>query len=215
MLRNYLVTALRNLIRHKLYSLINIAGLALGLVCAVFIILFIRDELSYDRWIPDSENLYRVEATFTLAGQTPMVLSNSPYPVTVAMQQQLPEVTGITHLTGQRLSVMIGNRLFLDQFHVVDPNFFQLVKLPLVAGNPATLFSHPESVVLSQSRARKYFGDADPMGKSITLSENRCDEMGGNCKINQYTLTVTGVMRAGSARPGSGCSSSSAHAGTA
>jgi putative ABC transport system permease protein len=78
MLRNYLVTALRNLIRHKLYSLINIAGLALGLVCAVFIILFIRDEVSYDKWIPGSENLYRVEATFILAGQTPMVLSNRP-----------------------------------------------------------------------------------------------------------------------------------------
>jgi putative ABC transport system permease protein len=57
------------------------------------------------------------------------------------------------------------------------------------------LFSHPESVVLSQSRARKYFGDAEPMGKTITLSENRCDEMGENCKINQYTMTVTGVMR--------------------
>ena len=195
MLRNYLVTALRNIIRHKLYSLINIAGLALGLVCAVFIILFIRDEVSYDKWIPDSENLYRVEATFTLAGQTPMVLSNSPYPVTVAMQQQLPEVTGITHLTGQRLSVMIGSRLFSDQFHVADPGFFQLVKLPLVAGNPATVFAQPESVVLSQGRARKYFGDADPIGKTITLSENRCDEMGENCKINQYVMTVTGVMR--------------------
>src|SRR6516164_4586795 len=153
MFRNYLTVALRNIVRHRLYSLINISGLAVGLVCAIFIILFIRDEVSYDKWIADSENLYRVEVTFTLAGQTPMPLSGSPYPVAVAMREQIPEVTGITHLTGQRLTVMIGNRQFLDQFHVVDPGFFQIIKLPLVEGNPAAVFSQPDSVVLSQSRA--------------------------------------------------------------
>ena len=61
MFRNYLVTALRNIVRHKLYSFINIAGLAVGLACVIFIILFIRDELSYDKWLPDSGNLYRVD----------------------------------------------------------------------------------------------------------------------------------------------------------
>src|ERR1700761_8632906 len=132
MLGNYLLVALRNIARHKLYSFINIAGLAVGISCAVFIILFIRDEISYDKWIPDSENLYRIEHTFSVPGQPPMPSANSPYPVAVAMQQQIPEVTGITHLTRQRLTVMIGNRLFLDDFHVVDPSFFQLIKLPLV-----------------------------------------------------------------------------------
>ena len=195
MFRNYLVTALRNIARHKLYSVINIAGLAVGLVCAIFIILFVRDEVSYDKWIPDDQNLYRVEVTFTLAAQAPMPLSGSPYPVTVAMGQQIPEVTGITHLTGQRLTVMIGNRLFLDQFHVVDPDFFQLIKLPLVEGSAATVFSQADSVVLSQSRARKYFGDAEPLGKTIILSENRCDDVGANCQVSQYALKVTGVMR--------------------
>jgi putative ABC transport system permease protein len=195
MFRNYLVTALRSIARHRLYSLINITGLAVGLVCAVFIILFIRDEISYDKWIPDSENLYRIEHTFAVPGQAPMPASNSPYPVAVAMAQQIPEVTGITHLTGTRPTVMIGDRLLPDQFHVVDPNFFQLIKLPLVEGNPATVFSQADSVVLSQTRARKYFGDAEPMGKTITLSENRCDDLGQNCHVNQYSLKVTGVMR--------------------
>ncbi|HEX4270068.1 MAG TPA: ABC transporter permease, partial [Rhizomicrobium sp.] len=195
MFRNYLVTALRNIVRHRLYSLINIAGLAVGLACAVFIILFIRDEISYDKWIPDSENLYRVEKTFVVPGQAPMVDTNVPYPVPVAMQQQIPEVTGMTHLTGSRISVMIGNRLFLDQFHVVDPDFFKIIKLPLVEGSPATVFSQANSVVLSQSRARKYFGDAEPLGKTITLSENRCDDQRANCQATQYTLRITGVMR--------------------
>src|ERR1700678_1982849 len=111
MLGNYVIIALRNLAKHRLYSFINILGLAVGLCCAVFIILFIRDEVSYDKWIAGSENLYRVEVTMIFAGQAPMPLSGSPYPVTVAMQQQIPEVTGITHLTGQRLTVVIGNRL--------------------------------------------------------------------------------------------------------
>ena len=195
MFRNYLVTALRNIARHRLYSLINITGLAVGLACAVFIILFIRDEISYDKWIPGSENLYRVEHTFGAPGQAPMPGSNVPYPVTVAMQQQIPEVTGMTHLTGQRLTVMIGDRLFPDQFHVVDPNFFQIIKLPLVEGAVSTVFSQADSVVLSQTRARKYFGDAEPLGKTIILSENRCDDLGENCQVKQYALRVTGVMR--------------------
>ena len=195
MFRNYLTVALRNLFRHKLYSAINIAGLAVGLACVLFIVLFARDELSYDKWIPDSENLYRIEHTFSVPGQAPMPASNSPYPVAVAMRQQIPEVTGITHLTRQRLSVMIGERLFLDEFHVVDPNFFQLIKLPLMEGSPATVFSQADSIVLSQARARKYFGDAEPLGKTIILSENRCDDLGQNCHVNQYDLKVTGVMR--------------------
>ena len=69
MFRNYLITALRNFTRHKLYSFINIAGLTVGLACAIFIILFVRDEVSYDKWIPGSENLYRVEATINDPGQ--------------------------------------------------------------------------------------------------------------------------------------------------
>src|SRR6202041_3456747 len=86
-------------------------------------------------------------------------------------------------------------RLFLDQFHVVDQDFFQLIKLPLVEGSAATVFSQPDSVVLSQSRARKYFGDAEPLGKTILLSQNRCDDTGANCHVNQYAMKVTGVMR--------------------
>ena len=69
MFRNYLITALRNFTRHKLYSFINIAGLTVGLTCAIFIILFVRDELSYDNWIPGTENLYRVEVTDPCAGR--------------------------------------------------------------------------------------------------------------------------------------------------
>ena len=70
MFRNYLTIALRNIVRHKLYSFINIAGLTVGLACAIFIILFVRDQLSYDRWIPGAEHLYRVERTIVMPGRS-------------------------------------------------------------------------------------------------------------------------------------------------
>ena len=91
MFRNYLVTALRAMARHRLYSFINIAGLTVGLACAIFIILFVRDELSYDKWIPGTENLYRVEVTWTVPGDQPLVWSVVPFPVTDAMAAQLPD----------------------------------------------------------------------------------------------------------------------------
>ena len=80
MFHNYLITALRNFTRHKLYSFINIAGLTVGLACAIFIILFVRDELSYDKWIPGTRNLYRIELMFHIPGQPPMRATIPPSP---------------------------------------------------------------------------------------------------------------------------------------
>ena len=77
MFRNYLVTALRNIARHKLHGFINIAGLAVGLACVIFVLMFIRDELSYDRWVPSTDNLYRIEKTSHLLGRDPAELGAS------------------------------------------------------------------------------------------------------------------------------------------
>ena len=86
MFRNYLIIALRNIVRHKLYSFINIAGLAIGLACVIFVILFIQDELSYDKWIPDTQNLYRVEVAIYAAGRDPIASATVPFPMTGAMR---------------------------------------------------------------------------------------------------------------------------------
>ena len=80
MFHNYLITALRNFTRHKLYSFINIAGLTVGLTCAIFIILFVRDQLSYDRWIPGTENLYRVEVHHSFPAQPPIGCATASFP---------------------------------------------------------------------------------------------------------------------------------------
>jgi putative ABC transport system permease protein len=192
MYRNYLVTAARNLARDKLYSFINISGLAVGLTCAIFIVLFFRDEISYDAWIPDSAHLYRTEMTIIIPGRDPMRLSVSPFPMPSAMQDGIPEITGMTRLYLEQMMVTLGDRHFYETVDLVDPGFFQVIKLPLVAGDPTTVLSHPESVVLSQAMARKYFGDASPLGQTLTVSANVIGESG---KITTHALKVTGVLR--------------------
>src|SRR5581483_1728403 len=150
MLQNYLITALRNFTRHKLYSFINIAGLTVGLTCAIFIILFLRDQLSYDRWIPGSENLYRVEGTIVMPGAGHFHNSEITFPLPQAMAEQIPEVRARTRLMRNRVTMLAGNRQFLERMDAVDPNFLQVIKLPLVAGDPSTVLAKPDSVVLSE-----------------------------------------------------------------
>ncbi len=194
MIGNYLVTALRNIVRHKLYSFINIAGLAVGLACVIFIALFISDEISYDKWVPDTGNLYQVQATMRPPGLPPMVTAVAPFPLPIFMKDHLPEVMAMTHLSPQRMTVNVGGRQFAERIDEVDANFFQVIELPLVKGDPARVLSDPESVVLSQSTARKYFGDADPIGRTIGISRASCGPELVACPERE-PLRVTGVVR--------------------
>ena len=195
MIGNYLIVALRNLVRHKLYSFINIAGLAVGLTCTIMIILFVRDELSYDKWIPDSENLYRVENTINDPSQGSHRGNTIPFPIPQAMLQQIPDVRAMTRLFQLSMTVITDNRQFLEKIDVVDPEFFQVVRLPLVEGSAAGVFAQPESVVFSQRTARKYFGNAPAVGRTITITGQVCDLERQNCETRQRLLVVTGIMR--------------------
>ena len=196
MFRNYLITALRNFTRHKLYSSINIAGLTVGLACAIFIILFVRDQLSYDRWIPGTENLYRVELTMHFPGVRPNRVSKVSFPVTQAMLEQIPEVKARTRLVPWPVSILVGDKQFPEEIDVVDPNFLQIIQLPLASGTAATAFAQPDSIVLSEARARKYFGDTPALGKTLIMSAEYCeDETNQNCEIKRQTLVVTAILR--------------------
>jgi putative ABC transport system permease protein len=194
MFRNYLVTALRNLARHKLYSFINIAGLAVGLACAILIMLFVRDELSYDKWIPGAEKLWRLEVTYHAPGRSdPIITAQTSMPIPPAMHDQIPEVRSATRLVREGMTLTAGDRQFSENVGVVDPNFLQMIALPLVEGDPRTVLSHPENLVISQSAARKYFGDADPVGKTLTTGRGGCN--GDTVCANQaVVLKVVGVM---------------------
>ena len=195
MIRHYLITGLRNLAQQKLYSFINIAGLALGLACAIFVILFIRDETSYDKWVPDSTRLYRLETTSHVPGRSAVDNATVPFAVAAAMQEEIPEVAAATRLGGEAITLTVGNRQFLEGVDVVDPNFLQVVRLPLVSGDPATVLMQPESLVLSEDTARKFFGNANPLGQTVTVTKASCDKSDGACESAPIVLKVTGVLR--------------------
>jgi putative ABC transport system permease protein len=198
MFRHYLTLGLRSFLRHKLYSFINIAGLAVGLACAIFITVFVREELSYDKWLPGSTDLYRLEVTFLFPGAAPVPMAQSPFPVAYAMREEIPEVRAITHITPEKMTGSVADRQFLETASVVDPNFFQVIRLPFLKGNPATALAQPESVVLSESAARKYFGNADALGQILRVSNAgayRCDPNDSTCLTAIHPLTVTGVIR--------------------
>src|SRR5665213_1672181 len=198
MFHNYLIIALRNFTRHKLYSFINIAGLTVGLTCAIFIILFVRDELSYDKWIPNTENVYRIEGLWHSPGEKSPGIAGAPapFPVADAMQAEIPEVKTAAHLEHYQMTVESGHRQFLDAVRVVSPNFFQIIQLPLVQGDPARVFSQPDSVVISESAARKYFGKLSAMGRTLHVVGG-CNPgpEDNDCLPHEGTLMVTGVMR--------------------
>ncbi len=194
MFRNYLTVALRNIVRHKLYSCINIAGLAIGLACVIFVILFIRDELSYDRWIPDTQNLYRLELSVFSPGREPLAMASVPFAMPAAMRDEIPEVTGMTRFNPETMTLTAGDRQFLEHVTAVDPDFFQIIKLPLLQGDPSRVFRDPQSLVLSESAARKYFGTTDVIGKIIATTAN-CEFGDAACLSRMVSLKITGVMR--------------------
>jgi len=195
MFRNYLSIALRNLARHKLFSFINIGGLGLGLACTTFIILFVRDELSWDAWIPASQNLYRVEMSVAIPGRPVMNMAGVPYPMAAAMRDEVPGVTGKTRLFRKSMTLAAGDRQFSEAVNSVDPEFFTLIHLPLIAGNPDQVLRQPQSIVLSQRAARKYFSDTDPLGKFVTTSRGDCAGENAACQDRRVALKVTGIMR--------------------
>jgi putative ABC transport system permease protein len=195
MFRNYLLTALRNIARHKLYSFINIAGLAVGLACVIFIMLFVRDELSFDKWLPGSDNLYRVDVTAQMPGTPRDHIALAPFPLPALMKDHLPDVTAMTRLWPAQLTVQVDDRQFLERMNQADSNFFTVLGLPLVVGDPGQVLQRPDSVVLSQSLARKYFGDANPIGRTLTTGRGFCAPADKACETATISLTVTGVMR--------------------
>jgi putative ABC transport system permease protein len=198
MLRHYLVTALRAFARHKLYSFINIVGFAVGLACAILIVLYVRDELSYDKWIPGTEHLYRLEATTMMPGREPWRTAQVQFPVMTLVQQHIRQVKAATRMLPQSMTVNIGDKQFRETVTAVDPNFFSVIKLPLVEGDPQRALVQPDSIVLSRSVARKFFGDADPLGKVLVVVLDRnaaCDAGDNACLSQAYPLTVRGILR--------------------
>lgn len=167
--RNCLSAALRNLSRNRLYAAINIVGLAIGLAAGIFAGLFVREELSYDRFIPGVENLYRVSMTRQTPGTAAVPFSTAYYRVSEWLQSDFPEIQSVTRLWIVRKALRQGEIETQQLVGFADQDFFRVFALPTIAGDLATALSTPESVVLTRQAARKYFGEDAPLGKTLEL----------------------------------------------
>ncbi len=182
MLRNYIKIALRNIRRNKAHTFINITGLAVGMATCILIMLWVADELSYDRFHQDADHIYRICSELTMGGSTRRVPTGSN-PMAPAIQSACPGVAAITRiLTGERTEIEYGNnRIFEDRIIFADSQFFSVFTLPLIQGDPQTALARAHSVVITREIARKYFGDDNPLGKILRFG--RSDD-----------YTVTGII---------------------
>ncbi len=169
MFRNYLTVALRNLVRHKTYSIINIAGLAIGMACCIVILLLVRHEFSFDNFHEKGDRIYRIylEASF---GDKDMFTSNTYGPMGQALVEDYPEVVDFTRFFYVSRSDKIlveydGRRLFLEKTKYAESSFFKVFDFELVSGDPNTALNEPYTAVLTQDAAQKIFGNENPVGK--------------------------------------------------
>lgn len=178
MIRNYIKIALRNLQRQKGFSIINILGLSIGLACAIIIMLYVQNELSYDTFHAKADKIYRI------TGQTTEVsVAICPAPMAPGMVNEFPEISSAVRVS------MYANNLFdvgdqkFDETRVlyVDSNYFEVFDYQLLRGDRGTALKEAQSIILSKATSVKYFGDADPIGKTVKMD-------------NHTDLTVTGVL---------------------
>lgn len=172
MIKNYFKIAWRNLLKSKLYTLINVGGLTLGLATCIIILLFVRHELSYDRFNENAGNIVRVVFRADIDGGKINEANVMP-PVAKALTDDYPEVQAATRIRGYgRPKVTAGTKTFMEgRFAFVDSNFFQVFTLPLLKGEAADVLLEPNTVVITQEMANIYFPGEDPIGKTLDFKE--------------------------------------------
>ncbi len=183
MLGNYLKVAFRNLVRHKVYSFINVTGLSIGIAFCVLTFLFVRREWTYDAFHENADRIYRVymdDTGFEPSGVTSDALGP-------ALAEAFPDVRSVRIGWGS-FSVMQGDRSFRESFRFVDPAILEVFTFPLVKGDPTTVLEGPYSVVITEAAARKYFGDKDPLGKVLSV------EIWGRPPV-VWDFVVTGIAK--------------------
>lgn len=169
MLRNYRATAFRNLLRNRLTAVIGIGGLSMAFATAFLIALFVHDELTYDRWIPDHDRIVRLTSTATFPHAVDE-LENAPPFVATMLREAVPAVEATTRFIGSYPTVGRGDVESQEKVYWADANLFDVLKLPFVFGDRKTALSEPNSVVITQAMARKYFGTEDVIGRVLTFN---------------------------------------------
>ena len=185
MIKNYLTVAIRNLMRHKLYTSINVLGLAIGLACGILILLYIQQEFAINRSHTLGDRIYKVIREQRGSTQTTYEegTSGALGPV---LEETFPEVETTVRIWRWTVSAQYGERKDRYTLALVDENFLDVFDFPLIKGDPKTAFRTPYSVVITDDMAQHLFGDTDPMGKTFSI-DNRSFP-------GEYT--VTGIVKA-------------------
>ena len=193
MYKNYLRTASRNILRHKGYSFITIAGLAVGMTVCIFILLWVQDELSYDRFHKNQNDIYRVVQVWQKGGES----HNPVTPAALApeLKEEFPEIVNAARFRGVgRILLKCSGHDFYEQGGAyIDPAAFSMFTFPFLKGNPHSALSNPHSIVLTEPMARKYFGEENPVGKTVEIKNLLRTTTGDSVLTDVFT--VTGVLK--------------------
>ena len=183
MIKNFFRIAVRNILKHKGITFINVTGLAIGLTATLLILLWIQNELSYEKYNLNGEDIYRVEQDQFYSGERYHV-TVTPHPSGPVWMEKIPEIKEQTRINRlPRILFRQGENVFFESSVIAaDSGLFRMFTLPFLLGDSKTALNSPHSIVLSEKLANKYFGESNPMGKTITLE-------------NKYQFMVTGVMK--------------------
>ncbi len=182
MLKNYLTTAMRSLLRQKGYSFINIMGLAIGISACLLIIQYARFELSYDRFLPQSDQVYRMRLDRYNSGELGSQWAAGCSAIGKALKEEFPEVEAYARLSRRSAVIRFGENIFKEEnIYYASEDFFKVFQYQMLAGNSENALAEPYTAVVTASTARKYFGSEDPIGKVIRYND-------------RYSFKITGLV---------------------
>lgn len=184
MIRNYIKVARRKLIRDKLYSVISVFGLAVGIACCLLIFLYVQDELSFDRFHAKAGNIYRLIRVEQRSGEETVISPSVTYNIAPELKANFPEIERTVRLTGGAYIVSRNGQTFTQDALHVDRGFLDLFSFPLIRGDLESALDDPVSAVITPETATKYFGEEDPLGKTLTI----------NLGETSLDFTVTGII---------------------
>jgi putative ABC transport system permease protein len=199
MLKNYLTVAFRNILRHKVYSVINIAGLAVGMACTVLILMWVQHEFSFDHYHENVDKIYRLASNWDL-GKWQGLYAISNHAVGPTMQKDYPEIVNACRFRPIRSGAVTQykNKKFREEeIFYADNSVFDIFSFPMVNGDPKSALDTAHSVVITEDIAQKYFGSENPVGKTLKMTFQDRDVFGNSYVASNAELdaTVTGVIK--------------------
>src|SRR5258705_2593882 len=186
MIKNYFIIAWRNLWRNKVFSAINILGLSIGLACCILMFLFIQHELSYDKFNVNARNIYRITSeSESTSGKANLAVTPAPW--APLMKKDFPEINNFVRILKSEKAV-IGQpgkqKFYENDLLYADSTFFDIFSFGLSKGNSKQALEKPNSIILTRQTAEKYFGNEDPIGKTLEVASF----------VGLVTVQITGII---------------------